>query len=261
MENVRIEGMRLGRTPKREDPRSLKLESLLPKVIPQPPASVDVTTGVTQWPVYANDRLGDCTCAAVGHMLEIWTEQAHNTPRILSDAQVIALYNLVNNGQDQGANMLDVLHQMRVGAGLAGDKVFAYAAVDSKQTDLVKAALWLFTGLYIGIQMPLSAKSQTGPGTVWDVATGTDGQVGSWGGHAVNVVAFDSSGVTVVTWGALQKMTWGFWSAYVDECWALIPDDYEHLKGTLQANGFNFAELQQYLQSVGPVDQVAGAPQ
>ncbi len=34
MENIRVQGMRLGRTPKREDPRSLKLESLLP--LPRP---------------------------------------------------------------------------------------------------------------------------------------------------------------------------------------------------------------------------------
>jgi len=256
MENMQVRGMRLGRTPKRDDPRSLKLETLLPKAIPQPPAAVDVSTGVTKWPMYANDHLGDCTCAALGHMLEIWTEQATNSPRILTDAQVIALYNLVNNGQDKGANMLDVLHQMRVGAGLAGDKVFAYASVDTKRTDLVKAGAWLFTGLYIGIQMPVSAQTQTGPSTSWDVATGPDGQAGSWGGHAVNVVAFDGNGLTVVTWGALQKMTWGFWNAYVDEAWALIPVDYEHLKGVLQANGFDFAQLQQYLQTVGPVDQV-----
>jgi hypothetical protein len=260
MENMQIQGMRLGRTPKRDDPRSLKLETLLPKAIPQPPAKVDVTTGVTKWPMYANDHLGDCTCAAVGHMLEVWTEQATNSPRILTDVQVIALYNLVNNGQDQGANMLDVLHQMREGAGLAGDKVFAYASVDTKRADLVKAATWLFTGLYIGIQMPVSAQKQTGPNTSWDVAMGPDGQAGSWGGHAVNVIAFDGNGLTVVTWGALQKMTWAFWNAYVDEAWALIPVDYEHLKGVLQANGFDFAQLQQYLTTVGPVNQVT-APQ
>ena len=247
MENVRIEGMRLGRTPKRVDPSSLKLESLLPKVIPQPPAAVDMTTGVAQWPMFANDHLGDCTCAALGHMLEIWNEQADRSARILSDNQVIALYNLVNNGQDQGANMLDVLHQMRTGAGLAGDKVYAYASVDTGQANLVQVAAWLFTGVYIGIQMPVSAQKQTGPGIVWDVAPGPDGKAGSWGGHAVNVVAYDSNGLTVVTWGALQRMTWAFWNAYVDECWALLPDDYERLKGPLQANGFDFAQLQQYL--------------
>src|SRR5260370_23414338 len=64
MENTQVQGMRLGRTPKRDDPRSLKLDTLLPGAIPQPPAAVDVSTGVTKWPMYANDHPGDCTCAA-----------------------------------------------------------------------------------------------------------------------------------------------------------------------------------------------------
>src|SRR5260370_41991882 len=209
MENPQVQGMRLGRTPKRDDPRSLKLEALLPKAVPQPPAAVDVSTGVTKWPMDANDHLGDCTCAAVGHMLEIWTEQATNRPRILTDLQVIALYNLVNNGQDKGANMLDVLHQMRVGAGLGGDRGFAYASVDTKRGGLVNAAAWLFTGLYIGLHLPGSGQQQTGSDTAWDVATGPDGQAGSWGGHAVNAVAFDGNGLTVVPWAPLHNMTWG----------------------------------------------------
>ena len=32
------------------------------------------------------------------------------------------------------------------------------------------------------------------------------GQPGSWGGHAVPVVAYDVRGITWVTWGALQPM-------------------------------------------------------
>src|SRR5260370_8324174 len=181
MENPQVQGMRLGRTPKRDDPRSLKLDTLLPGAIPQPPAAVDVSTGVTKWPMYANDHLGDCTCAAVGHMLEIWTEQATNSPRILTDPQVIALYNLVNNGQDKGANMLDVLHQMRVGAGLGGDRVFAYASVDTKRADLVKAAAWLLPGLYIGIQIPVSAQKTTGSNTPLDIPPHPNAQAASWG--------------------------------------------------------------------------------
>src|SRR5260370_16535340 len=97
MENMQVQGLRLGRTPKRDDPRSLKLEALLPKAVPQPPAAVDVSTGVTKWPMYANDHLGDCTCAAVGHMLEIWTEQATNSPPILTHLHFTPPSNLATN--------------------------------------------------------------------------------------------------------------------------------------------------------------------
>src|SRR5207248_264575 len=115
----------------------------LPSGIPAAPSKVDVTTGITNWPIYANDQLGDCTCAALGHMLEVWTEQVQGSPEIITDAEVVALYDLVNGGQDQGANMLDVLHEMRTGQGLAGDHVYAYASVDTVQANQVKAAAWL----------------------------------------------------------------------------------------------------------------------
>ena len=250
MELVRIEGRRLGRTPKRDDPRTFQLTALLPSTVPAPPGKVDVTPGIATWPMYANDKYGDCTCAAIGHMIEVWTQEAAGAARLVGDADVLALYSLVNNGQDQGANLLDVLHQMRTGPGLGGDHVYAYASVDPAHVDMVRAATWLFQGLYIGINMPISAQHQK----VWDRASGPHGRPRSWGGHAVNVVGYDAAGLTVITWGALQRMTWAFWSEYVEEAWALLPADFQTLKGPLTANGFDFAALDHFLAQVGKLD-------
>jgi hypothetical protein len=204
--------------------------------------------------MYANDRLGDCTCCALAHMLEVWTKESDGRPRLLTDAEVIALYDLVNGGQDHGANMLDVLQQMRTGAGLAGDHLHAYAAVDHSRPDLVRSAAWLFQGLYIGIQMPLCAQDEVGPGKVWHPVDGPDGKPGSWGGHTVNVVGYDDSSLTVITWGAQQRMSWAFWQRYVEECWALLPADFQRRRRPLQANGFDFAQLDHYLTQLGPAN-------
>jgi hypothetical protein len=250
MELVRVEGRRLGRTPKRDDPRTFKLTALLPSTVPKPPPKVDVTPGIPTWPMYANDKYGDCTCAAIGHMLEVWTQETAGTAQVVTDAQVLALYNLVNNGKDEGANLLDVLHQMRTGPGLGGDHVYAYAAVDRDDVAMVRAATWLFQGLYIGINMPISAQHQK----TWDTVIGPHGKPGSWGGHAVNVVGYDAAGLTAITWGATQRMTWAFWSEYVEEAWALLPTDFQALKGPLKANGFDFGALDHYLASVGKID-------
>ena len=53
--------------------------------------------------------------------------------------------------------------------------------------ELVQTAAWLFGGLYIGLQMPLSAQKQV----IWDWTGSLAGPArpGSWGGHAVDVVA------------------------------------------------------------------------
>lgn len=128
-----------------------------------------------------------------------------------------------------------------------------YASVDHRQPDLVKSATWLFQGLYIGINMP---QAQTGPGKVWEPASGPEGEPQSWGGHGVNVVRNDADGLTVATWGALQRMSWPFWTTYVEELWALLPVDFQRLQGPLQANGFDFAHLQSYLSQVGQVDSL-----
>jgi hypothetical protein len=57
------------------------------------------------------------------------------------------------------------------------------------------------------------------------------------------VVAYDARGLTVVTWGALQTMTWSFWEAYCDEAYAILSADY--LDGKQKApQGFSMQELE-----------------
>lgn len=47
----------------------------------------------------------------------------------------------------------------------------------------------------------------------------------------------------MVTWGALQVMTWSFWEAYCDEAYAILSADY--LNGNEQApQGFSMQQLQ-----------------
>jgi hypothetical protein len=105
---------------------------------------------------------------------------------------------------------------------------------------LVQTAAWLFGGLYIGLQMPLIAQVQP----VWDWTGSLSGPAlpGSWGGHAVDVVRYDRDGLTVVTWGRLQELTWSFWGRYCDEAYCILSDDF--LKQGKAPNGFDLAALE-----------------
>lgn len=47
------------------------------------------------------------------------------------------------------------------------------------------------------------------PGAMWDVQPG---QPQILGGRAVIVAGYDADGLTVISWGALYRMTWAFWS-------------------------------------------------
>ena len=105
---------------------------------------------------------------------------------------------------------------------------------------LVRTATWLFGGLYIGIQLPLTAQTQE----TWDWTRSLAGRArpGSWGGHAVNVVGYDARGLTVVTWDQVKRLTWSFWDRYVDECYCILSKDF--LERGQAPNGFYLAALE-----------------
>jgi hypothetical protein len=64
------------------------------------------------------------------------------------------------------------------------------------------------------------------------------------------VVAYDQRGLTVVTWGALQRMTWGFLYAYCAEAYAVLSQDWISQTTKLAASGFDLAALEKDLQQI-----------
>ena len=234
----------LGKLAPRVDPRTLLLARYVDRaVLPAPPPELDLGAAVPEWPMYANDRIGDCTTAAAGHMIEAWCEAAAGQAVEVAEADILDAFDAVKIVDpmtgEAGAVELDVLRLWRR-RGIGGHRVAAFAGVAPADEGLVRTGTWLFGGLYIGLQLPLRAREQL----VWDWTGSLQGRdaPGSWGGHAVNVVAYDGTGVTVVTWGALQRMTWAFWERYCDEAWAIISTDF--LAGGRSPAGFDLQALQ-----------------
>ena len=193
--------------------------------------------------MFLNDSLGDCTCAAAGHMIEAWETNA-GRPFDTIDADILKAYEAVgeytpgDESTDNGAVELDVLNYWRK-VGIGGHVIGAYASVRPSRPDRVRAAVHLFGGLYIGVALPVTAQQQA----VWDLAgDGPDAEPGSWGGHAVNVVGYDADGLTVITWGQRKRMTWNFWNEYADEAYALISTDFLRGDGKTP-DGFALAQL------------------
>ena len=249
--------LKLGKQAVRYDARTLLLASYLTPALPTPPASFDLTSKVQLWGMMDNDQIGDCTCAAAGHLIMEWTANARNKMAKPSDTQIVAAYSAITGynpktgANDNGAVEIDVLNFWRQ-TGIAGHKIFAYAALEPANHMHIQDSVYIFGGCYIGLALPLSAQAQVQNHHPWSVppygATG-DGKPGSWGGHAVPVVAYDVHGLTVVTWGALQVMTWSFWTAYCDEAYAILSPDY--LSGKkVTPQGFNLPQLQADLQDL-----------
>lgn len=232
----------LGRLPTKEDPRTLRLSAYLADE-PAPPSANWLGKGVN-WPLYRNDRVGCCTCVAAGHLVRTWTDAA-GEPVEIAERDVIAAYSAVSGydprtgRNDNGAYLLDVLNHWRR-TGVGGRTIAAYAKVNVRDLNEVKLAIARFGGLDIGIDLPRSAQSQLG--SSWRETRGAAGERGSWGGHAVQVAAYGGSGLTCTTWGREQRMTWGFWRAYVSEAYAVVSTDFLDTAGR-SPTGFDLAGL------------------
>ena len=240
-----IEGttrLKLGKLPVRHDVRTLSLARYVdPAALPAPPRILDLTARVPEWPMYANDTRGDCTCAAAGHMIEAWTAAAGSLVEVSQQAVLDAFeaVKVVDPGTgEEGAVELDVLRYWRK-TGIADHRIGAFASVPIHDERLVRISAFLFGGLYIGLQLPLTAQHQD----VWDWTKKLTGPArpGSWGGHAVDVVGYWSEGIEVITWGARKELTWEFWERYCEECYCILSPDF--LRQGKAPNGFDLAAL------------------
>lgn len=232
--------MRLGRRPRRHDPRAPKLARYLAALPSSPPDHVDYTGKLTTLGMMANDRIGDCTAAAAGHAIQTWTSQ-RSAEVTLADSDVIGLYerfgyNPADPATDQGAVIADVLNSW-LAQPVAGHAIDGWAAVNPADLDEVLAGIYLFGGIDIGVELPLSAQTQD----IWDVPPGGLtglGEPGSWGGHSVWVPKGQRGGpFTCITWGGFKTMTAAFWRAYCDEASAILSPDWQG------AEGFDYASL------------------
>ncbi len=209
----------------------------------QPPAVVDWASRVNNWPVYLNDRIGDCTCAALGHALEAWSTYAQGTTLAVPDSDVLSLYEAVSGydpqtgANDNGAVEQDVLTYVQKN-GIGGHKILAFAQVDHRNLSEMKQALEIFGTLYLGFQVPQSAEDQFGQGQPWTVVPGSP----VIGGHAINLQKWDTQYMYPVTWGKLQPMDEKFWMTYGDEAWVIVTEDWLSKTG-VTPTGLNISTL------------------
>jgi hypothetical protein len=211
----------------------------------QVPASYGLSDKITDLGEMLNDKLGDCTCAAVGHLIQAWTAEAGHQV-IVSDDTILKLYedscgyNPADPSTDQGGIEVDVLNYW-IKNPVAGNVLSAYVSFNHMDAQQIKESVFYFGGAYIGLQLPLAYQTAE----VWNVVKGPNGVPGSWGGHAVPIVDYNSGGPIVISWGEKIQMTWGAVYKYVDESYALLSPDV--FMGTKSITGLSIGQLRRDL--------------
>jgi len=250
---------KLGKLPPRVDLRTLKMKKyILPT---PPPPAVYWSKGYPAWSMMLNDTLGDCTCAAFYHALQVWSYNTTEGAMVTQpDADVEKLYILACGynprvgGEGPGGNEQKLLtYILRTGAptgptGQTANKLTAFVEVDPRNIDDVKRAILNCGVAYIGFNVPqfiVPAPPATPP-AVWNVQTTNTNIVG---GHAVVLAGYNAQGARVISWGQYYTMTWAFFSQYVDEVYALADSTWIEAKGTTPG-GLTLAELQSQMQAL-----------
>jgi len=241
--------LRFGKHAPQADYRTLRLARYLTSALSPPPASHDVLKTVYKklkisdptelFPMDGNDTYGDCTIAALAHAITVYSGMI-GKKKIWSTKGVEKLYFKLTGGVDSGLPEMKVLNYWQSNS-VDGDKIFAYARINEKNHTHIKQAIRLFGGVYLGFQVQENAQEDFFAKRPWTPGNLTND------GHAVYAVAYDATGVTVLTWGNTQKATWGWWDECVDEAYAILPEEAAK-KGFLP--GFNFAQLKADLHDV-----------
>jgi len=243
---------KLGKLAPKLNKKTLRLSHYLLGDLPAAPAKLwrEYKIPPSAWGMMKNDSIGDCTCAAIAHMVMLFT--AHTGTMVVpTDDEVVAVYSAVTGynpadpSTDNGAAITDILNFWQT-TGIAGHKILGWAQIALTSARL-RQAMYLFGAVDIGFNVPQSAMNQTDAGQTWDVVPNDGGIIG---GHSVPLFGFGSMGFDCTTWGANQKLTNGFADTYMDEAYVVVTEDWLDAATGLAPNQFDLATLQADLAAV-----------
>ena len=247
---------KLGRKPRAHDPRVLHYSALLAgRTLPPLPPSVNYAAKMpADLGMMLNDQLGCCTCAALGHGLQVHTFNAQGRMLTDPDALILNLYEAAcgyvpgDPATDQGGNEQDVLtYAMRQGIPTpdGGDRVIGFVEVDPRNLDDVRRINWECGFAYIGLDVPGNLLAGGDPPAVWDDASGE-----IEGGHAIILTGYGEGGFDLVSWGRKFRMTERFFRATVDEVYGVADRHWIEATGKTPA-GMSLPDLEAAMRRSG----------
>ena len=237
------DSLKLGLRPAEPARVKLRLGDYLTGKLPDHPAEADYLTGKS-FGNYQTDRYGVCGPVSLANYVRLVT--AHLTGQMEKPTQeaVFQLYRQSGNesfdpatGTDDNGVIMQRMLDAAVRHGIGGHRVLGFASVNVDSLDEMDAAVALFGGLLLGVDLDQAQQPQTDTGT-WDHVPGSP----DWGGHAVLDGQFmRAGGHRVVTWGKPVVMTDRMALAQLMEAWVVILP--EHLGSKQFVEGVDVRSL------------------
>lgn len=255
---ARVPG-RLGRRSPKRAP-VLRLGPMLTGTLPAHPASADYLAALGGgWQMLGNDQAGDCVAVTWANVRRLVTSTLAAAPSYPSQAEVWEVYKTQNpdfdpsgdpdvNGPgspaDNGMDVQTLLEYLVKTGGPDGVKAVAFAAVNPKDQDEVKAAVAIFGYVWTGVTVAQNNQQEFGAGQPWDYDPSSPQE----GGHSIVTGGYGPPGAgplggdeRFITWAAEASFTDSFWANSVEECFAVIWPEHLGTREFLQ--GVNAAQL------------------
>lgn len=186
-----------------------------------------------QWSSLGNLKINNCTCATAGHLIMTWTSNLGRLHKPTTKAIVKAYTDITHfdpktDGIGKPVEAIKALKYWRK-RGIDGRKIIAFAKLSFRDKKQLKQAIYFYGGCYVGLNLPKSAEKQFFDSKKWTVphsGTNSDGEPGSWIGHALLITGYSKNELTAITWGKEITMSMGFWETYVDESFAIFSEDF-----------------------------------
>ena len=228
------------RLPELYDIRTIPLRAVL-RLRELPPLPIqhnahDAVGGLVDERMFGNDQYGCCVISAQAHNTLTFEKFEQDMVVPIKDQEVIDEYLRQSGGEDRGLYLSLAMKEWKNrGWDAAGRHydIYAYASVDKPDHNQVKYSIYLLNGVIFGMQVFETDREQFRNGEPWHL-TGNSGQL--LGGHGVYgfsyiethhdcphcLTGWDENGLTCMTWGEEQFMTWEFWDARVNQAYAIV---------------------------------------
>jgi hypothetical protein len=247
-----------GRRPPKQAP-SLHLGDFLTGVTPNYPPSADYLN-LGGWQMLGNDAAGDCVAVTWANLRrlistvltvtsayyptqdEVWTIYKTQNPTFDPNGGAV---NGPGSSADGGMDIQTLLEYLVATGGPDGVKAVCFASVDHTNVAEVKAAIAIFGGVWVGINVLDVNMTEFNADQPWDysaTATQDGGHSVLAGGYGVPGVASLGGDERFITWAAETSFTDAFWTNEVEECWVVIWP--EHLGTATFEQGVNLVALE-----------------